>query len=96
MRAVAKSDLTRRARLREAALELFAERGFEAISPRAVAAAAGLSPALVTRHTVLGWRSRQAAKTWESSANALNSRALPAGSRRNIVHCSPFWPSKRT
>ncbi|AIV35103.1 TetR/AcrR family transcriptional regulator [Streptomyces sp. R1] len=50
MRPVAKSDLTGRARLREAALELFAERGFEATSTRAVAAAAGLSPALVTRH----------------------------------------------
>lgn len=50
MRAAAKSDLTGRARLREAALELFAERGFEATSTRAVAAAAGLSPALVTRH----------------------------------------------
>ncbi|XUL89051.1 TetR/AcrR family transcriptional regulator [Streptomyces galilaeus] len=50
MRAVEKSDLTGRARLREAALELFAERGFEATSTRAVAASAGLSPALVTRH----------------------------------------------
>lgn len=50
MRAVAKSGLTGRARLRAAALELFAERGFEATSTRAVAAAAGVSPALVTRH----------------------------------------------
>lgn len=53
MRAVGgvdRADLTGRARLREAALELFAERGFEATSTRAVAAAAGLSPALVTRH----------------------------------------------
>lgn len=50
MTAVEKSDLTGRARLREAALEMFAERGFEATSTRAVAAAAGLSPALVTRH----------------------------------------------
>lgn len=50
MQAAEKSDLTGRARLREAALELFAERGFEATSTRAVAAAAGLSPALVTRH----------------------------------------------
>ncbi|MFI6438408.1 TetR/AcrR family transcriptional regulator [Streptomyces sp. NPDC050759] len=50
MRTPAKSDLTGRARLRETALELFAERGFEATSTRAVAAAAGLSPALVTRH----------------------------------------------
>ncbi|MFI1852606.1 TetR/AcrR family transcriptional regulator [Streptomyces sp. NPDC020480] len=50
MRAVDRTDLTGRARLREAALEIFAERGFEATSTRAVAAAAGLSPALVTRH----------------------------------------------
>ncbi|GAA1708592.1 TetR/AcrR family transcriptional regulator [Streptomyces yatensis] len=50
MTAVDKSDLTGRARLRDAALELFAEHGFEATSTRAVAAAAGLSPALVTRH----------------------------------------------
>lgn len=44
------SDLTGRARLREAALALFAQRGFEATSTRAVAAAAGLSPALVIHH----------------------------------------------
>lgn len=44
------ADLTGRARLRDAALELFAAQGFEATSTRAVAAAAGLSPALVTRH----------------------------------------------
>ncbi|MGW0671938.1 TetR/AcrR family transcriptional regulator [Streptomyces sp. NPDC002746] len=50
MENVAHEDLTGRARLRRCALELFAERGFEATSTRAVAAAAGLSPALVTRH----------------------------------------------
>ncbi|KXK63951.1 TetR family transcriptional regulator [Micromonospora rosaria] len=44
------SDLTGRARLREAALRLFAERGFAATSARAVAAEAGLSPALVMHH----------------------------------------------
>ncbi|MFC0528756.1 TetR/AcrR family transcriptional regulator [Phytohabitans kaempferiae] len=43
-------DLTGRARLREAALRLFAEKGFEATSARAVAASAGLSPALVIHH----------------------------------------------
>ncbi|MET8981341.1 helix-turn-helix domain-containing protein [Streptomyces sp. NPDC004539] len=47
---IAKSDPAGRARLRQTALELFAERGFEATSTRAVAAAAGFSPALVTRH----------------------------------------------
>ncbi|GGM89594.1 TetR/AcrR family transcriptional regulator [Dactylosporangium sucinum] len=44
------SDLTGRARLRQAALRLFAERGFAATSARAVAAEAGLSPALVIHH----------------------------------------------
>lgn len=44
------SDLTGRARLRDAALRLFAQRGFAATSARAVAAEAGLSPALVMHH----------------------------------------------
>ena len=35
------------------------------------------------------------AKICDSSAKALNSMALPAGSRKNIVHCSPACPSKR-
>ncbi|MFD7003893.1 TetR/AcrR family transcriptional regulator [Streptomyces mirabilis] len=47
---MAKRELTARARRREAALELFAEHGFAAPSTRSVAAAADLSPALVTRH----------------------------------------------
>ncbi|MEN1890196.1 TetR/AcrR family transcriptional regulator [Streptomyces mirabilis] len=50
MRVVAKSDPTGRARLREAASELFAEHGFAATSTRSMAAAAGLSPAPVTWH----------------------------------------------
>ena len=40
--------------------------------------------------------SAQAAKSWLMSLNALNSMALPDGSRKNIVHCSPGSPSKRT
>ena len=36
------------------------------------------------------------ANTWASSANALNSSGLPDGSRKNIVHCSPGSPTKRT
>ena len=39
---------------------------------------------------------RHPANTCESSAKALNSNAFPAGSSRNIVHCSPDCPSKRT
>ena len=43
-----------------------------------------VAPSLVLREQVGG------------SAIALNSSALPAGSSRNIVACSPGWPSKRT
>jgi AcrR family transcriptional regulator len=44
------SDLTRFARVRNAALELFADRGVAATSIRDIAAAAGVSPGLVQRH----------------------------------------------
>jgi TetR/AcrR family transcriptional regulator, regulator of cefoperazone and chloramphenicol sensitivity len=43
-------DLTARARLRDAALELFAERGIEKSSVRAIAQAAGVSPGLIRHH----------------------------------------------
>jgi TetR/AcrR family transcriptional regulator, regulator of cefoperazone and chloramphenicol sensitivity len=43
-------DLTARARLRDAALELFAERGIEKSSVRAIARAAGVSPGLIRHH----------------------------------------------
>jgi len=33
------------------------------------------------------------ANSCDSSRNALNSSALPAGSRKNIVHCSPGSPA---
>ena len=42
-------DLTAKARIRETALELFAEQGF-GVSTRDIAKAAGVSPALVTHH----------------------------------------------
>ena len=38
----------------------------------------------------------QVANRLSMSANALNSSALPNGSRKNIVACSPGSPSKRT
>src|SRR5699024_4209490 len=44
------SDLTGRARIRNTALRLFAERGFAGTTVRDVAAAAGVSPALVRHH----------------------------------------------
>jgi len=44
------SDLTGRARIRNTALRLFAERGFAATTIRDVAAAAGVSAALVRHH----------------------------------------------
>jgi TetR/AcrR family transcriptional regulator, regulator of cefoperazone and chloramphenicol sensitivity len=47
---VLESDLTAKARLRDAAMELFAAHGVTATSLRAVARAAGVSPGLVIHH----------------------------------------------
>jgi len=44
------SDLTAKARIREAALELFSQDGAAATSMRSVAAKAGVSPSLVVHH----------------------------------------------
>jgi anaerobic selenocysteine-containing dehydrogenase len=38
----------------------------------------------------------QRANNWPRSRNDLNSSALPDGSRKNMVACSPTWPAKRT
>jgi len=43
-------DRTARARIRDEALRLFAERGAAAVTMRDIAAAAGVSPALLVRH----------------------------------------------
>jgi AcrR family transcriptional regulator len=48
--AVAFGDLTARARIREAALEHFAEEGFERATVRAIAQTAGVSPGLLRHH----------------------------------------------
>jgi AcrR family transcriptional regulator len=47
---VQSEDLTARARIRQAALELFAQHGVGATSMRSVAAKAGVSPSLVVHH----------------------------------------------
>lgn len=50
MRSVPRVDVTARARIRDAALDLFGRDGFQRASVRAVAEAAGVSPALVLHH----------------------------------------------
>jgi AcrR family transcriptional regulator len=47
---VQRNDLTARARIRDAALELFAQAGVGSTSMRSVAARAGVSPSLVVHH----------------------------------------------
>ena len=46
-------DLTARARIRDAALRLFAERGVEGVTIREIAEAAGVSGGLVRHHFVM-------------------------------------------
>lgn len=50
MRSTSTDDLTTRARIRDAAIVLFGRDGFAATSVRAIAAVAGVSPALVLHH----------------------------------------------
>ncbi|MDN5559804.1 MAG: TetR/AcrR family transcriptional regulator, partial [Ruaniaceae bacterium] len=45
-----RSDLTAAARIRDAAIDVFGRRGFEAASIREIAREAGVSPALVMHH----------------------------------------------
>ncbi len=46
----ASTDLTARARIRDAAMHLFGERGFRSATVRGIAARAGVSPGLVVHH----------------------------------------------
>lgn len=50
MRATPPEDLTATARIRDAAMELFARNGFTSTTVRAIAERAGVSPALVVHH----------------------------------------------
>ncbi|MFF5212725.1 TetR/AcrR family transcriptional regulator [Streptosporangium sp. NPDC000396] len=60
MRPISEEDLTTRARIRDAAMGLFAEQGAKATTIRGIAAAAGVSPGLVQHHFGTKERLRQA------------------------------------
>lgn len=62
------SDLTGRARIRNTAVRLFAERGFGATTMRDVAIAAGVSPALVQHHFGTKGGLREACDTYALAA----------------------------
>jgi len=62
------SDLTGRARIRNTALRLFAERGFAGTTVRDVAAAASVSPALVRHHFASKDGLREACDTYALAA----------------------------
>jgi TetR/AcrR family transcriptional regulator, regulator of cefoperazone and chloramphenicol sensitivity len=64
IRSAATADLTARAAIREAALELFAREGYAATSVRDVAAAAGVSPALLFHHYGSKQGLREAVDDW--------------------------------
>src|SRR5215212_6895200 len=78
-------DLTARARIRDAALEHFAEHGFERATIRGIARAAGVSPGLVRHH----FGSKEALRTTvDTHVSAVlrrfNDEALAAGQVGNL------------
>lgn len=68
-------------------MELFAEHGFEATSTRAVAAAAGLSPALVTRHfgSKEGLRAAVDEYVLDQMTEALRGLAAEGAEKRDLM-----------
>ncbi|MEV8378308.1 TetR/AcrR family transcriptional regulator [Kribbella sp. NPDC056861] len=74
------TDLTARARIRLAALELFARQGFEPTTTRAIAAEAGVSHALVRHHygSKEGLRQAVDEDLLDSFDTAVSSLATPA------------------
>ncbi len=77
----AAEDLTARARIRDAALELFATRGVRGTTIRGVAEAAGVSPGLVQHHFGTKQGLREACDDYVmQSIRTLKSQALDEGS----------------
>jgi TetR/AcrR family transcriptional regulator, regulator of cefoperazone and chloramphenicol sensitivity len=77
-------DVTARARIRDAAIELFGRDGFERTTVRAIARAAGVSPALVVHHFTSKERLREACEEHlltlvrEGKTEALGGQAPPS------------------
>lgn len=99
-------DRTARARIRDESLRLFADRGADAVSMRDIAAAAGVSPALVVRHfgskdglveavdshVVAALDAVLTAVTEQSAANGLGPSAVPSMLDGLATHLPPDSP----
>lgn len=103
MRSSQPDDRTARARIRDEALRLFAERGTTAVTMRDIAAAAGVSAPLLVRHygskdglidavethVVTTFEALLATTTEQTGAAGLNEAAVPSLLEALAVHLPP-------
>ncbi|MDT3443997.1 TetR family transcriptional regulator [Pseudofrankia sp. BMG5.37] len=90
----ANEDLTAKARIRDAALRLFAEQGFEATTIRGVASAAGVSSGLVRHHFGSKEALRDACDVHAlDHAMAIKEEAILAGGLADSTFMAAVYPS---
>ena len=90
----ARDDLTASARIRSAAMSLFAERGFDATSIRDVAAEAGVSSSLVVHHFKTKARLKAAADARLIAVLTEMLAELPAGEAADLAETAGSMTKK--